>query len=443
MNYYKKKQAFFLSRVLKFSSESLWTFVGNAATSIAGLMGLKLLTYLLDSAEYGKLALAGTIVGFVAANLYAPLGHGLMRFFSIAKDHDKLEEFSVISINYQKIITYFIMLLIVLITICGLVMGSDWIALLIISILVGIITGLFDIRISVLTAARKRKIVALLNTGNAFFRPIIGALLVTLIGANTSWAMAGYLIVGLLVLLISERYYRIILYRTSISSKYFIPSMQGLSGQIFSYSWPFSVWGVFSWVHLSSALWSLQAFNGAELVGAFSVVLQLAMFPLIFGSSLLSTFFLPIAYQKVGDLKNRKNVTSARKILGLMIGMYILGAIITIIIFAMFHNSLILLISNVRYTQFSYLLPWLSVSWALFYLGQLLSTFGFLVNKTSVYIMPKIVCAIIAGIGTFYLCNKIGPNGVVVGIAISGLVYMIWCAVIVWQLRKEESYLSN
>jgi O-antigen/teichoic acid export membrane protein len=440
MTCHNKKTSILSSRYFNLASESLWTFVGNAGASIAGLMGLKLLTHVLDSAEYGQLALAGTIVGFVAANLYAPLGQGLMRFFSIAKDYDTLEEFSVISINYQKFFTYFIISLTVLIAILGLVIETGWTALLITSIFVGISTGLFDIRISVFTAARERKIVALLNTVNAFFRPIIGALLVTIIGASVNWAMAGYFIVSLLMLLIAERYYRIIIYRTPISLITFIPSLQGLSGQIFSYSWPFTIWGIFSWVHLSTALWSLQAFNGTELVGAFSVVLQLAVFPLIFGSTLLSTFFLPIAFQKVGDLKNSKNVTSARKILGLMIGMYILGAIVIVIVFAMFHNSLILLISNIHYTQFSYLLPWISASWALFYLGQLLSTFGFIVNKTSVYIAPKIVSAIIAGIGTFYLSNKIGPNGVVIGIAISGFFYMAWCAVIVWQLRKKKSY---
>ena len=62
MTYHKKKHAFFLSRFFKFTSESLWTLAGNAGTTIAGLMGLKLLTYVLDSTEYGQLALAGTIV---------------------------------------------------------------------------------------------------------------------------------------------------------------------------------------------------------------------------------------------------------------------------------------------------------------------------------------------------------------------------------------------
>jgi len=52
-----------------------------------------------------------------------------------------------------------------------------------------------------------------------------------------------------------------------------------------------------------------------------------------------------------------------------------------------FHNKLILLISNVKFAEFSFLLPWVTGAWGLFYLGQVLSNFGMLANKTSVYIL--------------------------------------------------------
>lgn len=43
------------------------------------------------------------------------------------------------------------------------------------------------------------------------------------------------------------------------------------------------------------------------------------------------------------------------------------------------------------FCKFSYLLPWLALAWAWFYLGQITSSFGLLANQPQNYIAPKIV----------------------------------------------------
>ena len=194
---------------------------------------------------------------------------------------------------------------------------------------------------------------------------------------------------------------------------------------------------------MSCALWSLQAFHGAEVVAAFSVMSQLAVFPLVFGSTFLSTLFLPIAFHRAGDMENSERVGSAHKILGYMTGMYIAGALVIILVFSFLHHSLLQVISNTRFTGFSYLLPWLTAAWMLYYLGQVLSSFGFLANQSRCYIGPKLVSATIAGISTFYLSGKIGPVGVVCGLAVAGFVYMIWCAEIVRKLVSRQQYCAD
>ena len=125
-----------------------------------------------------------------------------------------------------------------------------------------------------------------------------------------------------------------------------------------------------------------------------------------------------------------------------MTGVYTLGAIILISLFFLFHHSLVLLISNAQYAKLSFLLPWLTAAWGLFYLGQVLATFGMLANNPKIYIMPKLVSAIVAGISTFYLASRIGPTGVVLGLATAGFVYALWCTIIAWRmvggLQKER-----
>ena len=426
-------------RVLNVTPEALWVFVGNAGTAVAGLFGVKVLSNVLGPGEFGMLALANTVVALISINfLFGPLGQGLMRIWSISREQGDLGAFYAVSSRYGRYtIGVSIVVGIALVAGAILIKGKDWAALLAISMTTGVASGWLSLRISIFTAARQRQWVALLNVGNALLKPIIAASLVLLVVVSASWAMAGYLVATLGVVFLAERFYRRIVSDTVSSA--FIPESTGsdIGKNILSFSWPFAVWGFFGWIHMSCDRWALQAFHGTEVVGAFAVVSQLAIFPLIFGSGFLTTLFTPIAFQRAGDLSDRQNIVSANKLLGAMMGVYVLGVVILVMLFSRFHYPLVLLISSIGFAEFSFLLPWLTAAWALFYLGQTLSTFGMLAKQSQSYIAPKLVSAIVAGVSTFYLSTKIGPVGVVWGLAAAGFVYALWCSIIAMKLAKS------
>lgn len=428
----KKIQLFKKINSKRLQKEVAWIVIGQAGTAIAGILGIKLLTNVLGPSEFGKLSLANTILALISTNLlFGPLGQGLMRFWSISREQGDLGAFYAVLNRYGR---YAIGVSVVvgsaLVAIVISIKGKDWGTLLAISMAAGIAWGWLGLRISVFTAARQRKRVAVLNIGNAFLKPIVAASLVLLVAVSASWAMVGYLAATLGIVLLAERFHREIISDTPSSLMIAKHSVSGIGKNILSYSWPFAVWGIFGWVYMSCDRWALQAFHGAEVVGAFVVVSQLAIFPLAFGSGFLTNLFTPIAFQRAGVLANRQNIVSANKLLGAMMGIYILGALILILLFSMFHYPLLLLISNVQFAKFSSLLPWLTAAWALFYLGQVLSTFGMLANRLKSYVAPRLVSAIVAGSSTFYLSAKIGPAGVAWGLAAAGLIYAAWCFVI-------------
>lgn len=429
-----------LKKFLTLAPEALWVFIGQVGTAIAGLLGIKLLTHVLELAEFGKLALANTIITFIGISFFGPLSQGLMRFWAINRDRGNLNVFYAVSNRFAKYISLATLLITIL---CSLVLSiiknfenTTFVTL---SLVIGIITGLFGVRIGVFTAARLRRRTAILNISNILFRPLIATFLVVLTVASVNIVLVGYLFATVFVLLITERLYSQITSKTPtyhLKSSARTPLIQVLSKEILSYSWPFLVWGIFGWIHASCDRWSLQTFHGPEVVGAFAVVSQLAIYPLIFGSSFLTTLFSPIAFQRAGDLKQQQSVISANKILIAMSYIYIIATVMLIGFFALFHRPLILLISNDRFVELSYLLPGLTTAWGFFYLGQVVSSFGLLANKPQGYIMPKLISAIIAGISTFYLSAKIGPVGVVWGLATAALVYALWCIIKAWKFIK-------
>ena len=436
-----------IGKLQRLAKEGLWVFVGQAGIGVAGLIGIKLLTHVLTPSEFGRLALANTIIALMGANFFGPLGQGLNRFWAISKDRGDLNLFYAVSrrlSNYIGIVAFLVTLLGFVILIV--IKDFNWSVLITLASVTGIIAGLYSLRTSVFTAARQRKRTALLDISNTLFKPLLGTFLIIVIIANANIALIGYVIAALVILLIAEKLYLKTAMETSSYQpqvKTDVPLLQGLGREILLFSWPFIVWGMFGWIHMSCDRWSLQTFYGTEVVGAFAVVSQLAVYPLIFGSGFLSSFFMPIAFQKAGDLNQEHSKTEAKRIIIFMNGIFVAGSLLLILLFFLFHKELILLISNKHYLKFSNLLPWITVSWALFYLGQLLTQFGLLENKPQQYIFPKLLAALIAASLTFTLAPKLGPVGVVWGLGIAGFVYVGICSLIAIKLVYKNTIIQK
>ena len=431
----------FWDKLLSNKSEALWVFFGQTGTALGVLLGVKILTHILNPLEFGRLSLANTIVILIGINLFGPISQGLMRFWSISLERGEKDTFVSAARQLSRLLI-FILLIISLIfpILLFFTPWIDWMALLTISLITGAITGWYGIKISILTAARKRKFISIINTANAFGKPIIASIFILLIAAKARWAMLGYLLTFIAAIYVLEKYYGKVLKTKDkplgkpISDK---KKCYRLMREILSFSGPFVIWGLFSWIHQSCDRWSLQAYHGAEVVGAFSVITYLALYPLIFGSGFLSTLFMPIAYDRAGGLFSYQSVRSANKILLVMTGIYGVGALLLVSFYSIFYQQLVLLISNPGYIRYAHLLPWLTVSWAFFYLGQMVLGFGFLLNKPRVYILPILVSAAVAASSTFYLSSISGPPGVVLGLGISGFVYALWCMVIAKRLLRS------
>ena len=417
--------------------------VGQTGNAVGILLGMKILTQFLNPFEFGRLSIANTVVLFVSISLFGPLANGFMRFWSISHDRGQVEEFAFIANRYAG----WLLLLVLIISLVFSIFcfSTGWLRdgwLMAVALMVGAARGYFGLRLAVLLGARKRKIVALMNGGAAFLKPLAATLLVFLFVSNAECAMWGYLIPTLAILFLVEHFYKNVI-KEDLNRSLIRPcntvDAQKVGKEILAFSWPFCVWGIFVWIHQSCDRWSLLAFHGADVVGAFSVVSLLAAYPLMFASGVMMNLFMPVAYERAGDLSSRSGLKSAYKLILAMAAVYGLGAVALIGFFALFHETIILLMSNAEYVRFSYLLPTLTLSWAFFYLGESLAAFGFIAKKPKIYVFPKVISAIIAALGAFYLSSEVGVGGVVWALGVSGGFYAVWCTVLAIKLFKEMS----
>ncbi len=428
-------------RLFRFRSEALWVFMGQTGNALGILLGMKVLTQVLDPFEFGRLSIANTVVLLISIGLFGPLGHGFMRFWSISHDRCRVEEFISTANRYARGLVLFVLAVsLIYFVFCFFTERLEHQGLIVVALTVGALRGYFELRVAVLLGARKRKIVALANAAAAICKPLGATVLVVVFVSTADWAMVGYLVTTLAILFVVECYYKNIvkddLKRSSNNCKSKITTHR-MGKEILSFSWPFCVWGIFVWVHQSCDRWSLLAFHGADVVGAFSVVALLAAYPLIFSSGFLLNLFMPVAYERAGDLSACHALKSAYRLILAMIAVYILGAVALVGFFAFFHEAIVLLMSNAEYVRFSYLLPALTLSWAFFYLGETLAAFGLIAKKPKMYIFPKLMSATLAAFGAFFLSSEIGVQGVVWALSISGVLYAVWCAIIAFRVFKE------
>ncbi|MCF8074937.1 MAG: hypothetical protein K9K63_12250 [Desulfotignum sp.] len=424
---------------MKFRSEILWILLGQGGVLLGGMIGIKLLTQLVTPAEFGRFALANTLVLLIGTNVFGPVGQGVMRFWSITGERRERAVFSILS---GKIIRKLSL------SIFWVGAGSaavifffkdwGWSMLIFISIATGILSGWAGVRLSIFMAARERKRVALINTCAAFAKPLAGVLMVYLFVADAVLILAGYVISLCVVVIVCENQFkRLVGNEAQNCLKNKTTCNQQLKKELSAFIWPFYIWGIFGWMHQSCDRWAIQSFHGTEVVGAFFVISQLAIYPLVAGSGFLSTFFIPIAYQKAGGLISGSDFRSAARIISVMTGFYFIGAVSLILLYGFFHEQMVLLISNDQFTMYSTYLPWLTGAWALYYLGQMFAGFGLLANKPGLYIKPIITSGILVTMLSFLLSSKYGVPGVVWAIGATGGVYALWSFIVSFSLIRK------
>ena len=436
-----------LNRIFRAKTEMLWVLVGQTGNALGILLGMKILTQYLNPFEFGRLSIGNTVILLISNSLFGPLGHGFMRFWSISHDRGQVEEFVLTANRYAGWLLSFVLAgSFVFLVFCSTTGWLERQGLMAVALIVGALGGYYGLRLAVLLGARKRKIVALINVGTAISKPLGATLLVIVFVANADFAMWGYLMAASATLLVVEHYYRKVTkedLKSSSNNRVKGVKTGKMGKEILAFSWPFCAWGIFVWIHQSCDRWSLLAFHGADVVGAFSVVALLAAYPLMFSSGFLLNLFMPVAYERAGGLSSYGALQSAYKFILVMVAVYTLGAVVLIGFFAFFHETIVLLMSNAEYVKFSYLLPILTLSWAFFYLGEALAAFGLIAKKPEIYVLPKIVSATIAAVGTFFLSSEIGAQGVVWALGISGLFYAVWCAIIAFRFFNRISSLTE
>jgi O-antigen/teichoic acid export membrane protein len=199
--------------------------------------------------------------------------------------------------------------------------------------------------------------------------------------------------------------------------------------QVTSYSIPFVGWGFIGWIQLSGERWIMGGLLSTSDVGRYGLGAALIQSSAVVAFNVLAQYVTPIIYEKYSDPDPQVRKQGLRIIkvcgwatLGIFAGsgflFYIAGA------------DIIRLISNRAFILKPELLLALTIGLGLFSVGQMMTTAGLAAQRPRIYMVPKIIAAVIALVAYTLGCVLAGIDGVVVAVVVTNGVYvlLVWWA---------------
>jgi O-antigen/teichoic acid export membrane protein len=420
--------SFYIERIARLAKEGGWIVAGQIATIVGSLVLIRVLTEYLTPLEYGELALSFTIALLINQVAIGGLGNGVLRFYSIAKEKEDVYNYLIASKQlFYKVISGLILVVVLVVIILYLLKLTHWLPLFFMAIVFAIVSGVVGIFSNIQTAARQRMLVAFHSSLDAWLKIVLALGLMLWLGHDSVVVLLGYTISALVI--IASQFFS--LRRTLFHSLTSSNKKSNWQHKIWSQSWPFSVFGLFTWAQQASDRWVLQIYSSISDVGVYAVVYQLGFVPIGILTGIGVTFITPILFNMSGDSEDASRNLNVHRIVMYITFTSLTLTLIFFILAGAFHQYIFQILVAAEYREMSYLLKWLILAGGLFATGQVLAVkiMSDLQSKTMVKV--KIVTSLIGVTLNYIGAMKFGVLGVAYAMVITSLIYTLWMYVLV------------
>ena len=399
-------------RYHRLAKEGSWIVLGQIASILGAVVLVRVLTDRLPPSQYGELALGMTVAGLVNQVVMGGLGQGIGRFYSVSVEKHDLSGYLSASRRLMIYASFAVVLMGVLVIFCLLLLGaSRWVGLAGAAVLFALLSSYNSTLNGVQNAARQRAVVAFHGGLNAWLKILLVVGLLAWLGTSSTVVMVGYALSSLVVTASQFLFLRKTIATGAAASGRDVNWQK----EIWTYSWPFATWGLFSWAQIASDRWALQAFTGTQEVGLYAVLYQLGYYPISLCTGMVMQFLAPIFYQRSGDATDPQRNAGVHKAVRRITGITLAVTAFACLLGFFFHDLIFRILVSRRYDQISHLLPWMLLAGGLFAAGQTISLKLMSDMKTRIMAPVKIITALCGVAFHFVGAYCYGVAGVVVG----------------------------
>jgi O-antigen/teichoic acid export membrane protein len=415
-------------RFRRLSKEGFWIVLGQTAVVVGSLVGVRLLTGLLDPAAYGELALGMTLTTLVNQVVMGGVTAGIGRFYSIAAEKRDLPGYLSASWRFLFYATLAV-LTIGLVLLVGLYYFgySQWMGLATAALVFSVLGGYNSALSGMQNAARQRAIAAFHGGLDAWLKILLAVGVMVWLGTSSTAVVIGYICSTLLVTVSQLFFLRRMIPHQNMHTAHHHPWI----GQMWAYSWPMLAGGLFNWGYYASQRWSLELFTATEEVGKFYALTQIAYTPISMVGAMFLSFLTPILFARTGDAANTSRVQTTHRVV-MRIGAIGLASTVLVVITCYFYHDFIFgILVAAQYRSLSVYMPYVVFAAGILQISMILAILVAVENNTRRLLPLAIFGNGIVILINFYAASEWGLSGLVASMVFGACLHLAWMLLIV------------
>ena len=360
--------------------EAAWVGGGMLASIVAMLVGTRLLTQLLPTAEYGRVALAMTIATFVVQGLATPVSLMTMRFFAPMRARGELRY--LLSDSYR--INGGVLVVTAALALVG-VAGAPFIRIVTFLPAEIVLIGTLSILLAIIRAAlgledaaQERPLRAILQGGHDVTRFALAVVTLLALGRGTAEAVLyGFCAAAALSVL-----GHVVLMRPRLDAiaRAELGARQTPTRVLTQFMWPLFASNIALWFVMMSERWVLAWTGSLSEVGGYAAIYQIAFLPMTLISGFLLVLSMPILYRRIGTAADEAAVSQALRPNLVFAGIVFIVTLGGFALGLVGHELICGWLLGPEYRGYSWIFPWLLLAGGCFATAQQL-----LLKLTSTY----------------------------------------------------------
>lgn len=413
--------------------ELVWIATGQLAVVVGGVAGVKVLTSLLEPAEYGDLALALTLAILSQQVWAGPLQQAVTRNIAPAVEGGSFattlataKEFFVVIAVAQ------VLVLVAGVLVLGMLheSGGGLVAALAWGVVLSVAQPVFELSQGVSVQLRRRREVAGFQAAFAVLRPAGAALAIVAVQDDASAGAAGLALATLVLAGASAR-------KHLRAAKGGVGSPE-LRRSLTEFALPYAVWGVLAWAVVSGDRWILRSFADAGEVGLYVAAMQVGTLVPRLGGQFVATFVGPILNQWAGTGADAERVHRSVELLRtVLIGVGLAG-ILGVGVTAVYAEDIMSLLTGPGYEKGAGALPWIFGGAAMNELSQLCFAIGPLVFRPQRFLLARVSSYSVTLLIMLAMGWLWGREGMVTAFVSGAAIHLGATGRVAWKVYRES-----
>lgn len=414
------------SRLARVGSEAAWVLAGQTIAFLGSFALIKILTEQLGALAYGRLALGMSVAGVLHMFLYGPIEQTALRYVSVYREQGRLGLLLELLRRAHQLTAGVVAIVgMALATIVHLAAGGEWSLLVVLGLLCGLAGGINSTLISLQTALRQRRSVAIFQAADVWVRLGLSLLAIEMI-RNAAWtALLGFFL-GTAVIAMAQlsTTFQNPLLKLQDAKDVSGTERQTAHAELLRYGAPYATFAAFSWISSYADRWLVLTFANEQSVGIYAALLQIAGAPITLFLGMTNQYLVPLIFDRAGAAQSRQQHVNSSRLLALASSVYVLGLLVIIATAAAFGHSIVELLTNAEFARHADLLWLLCTGLGLSSIGQLLVIKGLAQNRSREYTAAKAVQVAALLLSAPFMVVTFGMTGMGLTLCISGTAYL-------------------